>query len=134
MNRLVLGNGILDRTSDKLLDGGPERLSPRAVKGSGADQAEQFMGAKRTPLTALAGHRRTIGRQGQSTPVPVRSSEATRRGSEIVLNRLARLARLTSPDAGQFRAFAQASPARLVERGPPRITGLLRFYRLARLG
>jgi hypothetical protein len=41
---------------------GPERLSPRAVKGSGADQVQQFMGAKRTPLTALAGRRRTIGR------------------------------------------------------------------------
>jgi len=42
------------------LDGGPERLSPRAVKGSGADQAEQFMEAKRTPFTALAGHGRTM--------------------------------------------------------------------------
>jgi hypothetical protein len=39
---------------------------PAPVKGSGADQAEQFMEAKRTPFTGGAGHRRTMRRQGQS--------------------------------------------------------------------
>ena len=47
------------------LDGGGPRLSPRADNGSGADQAEQFMEAKRTPFTGVAGHRRAMERQGQ---------------------------------------------------------------------
>ncbi len=36
-------------------DGGPERLSPCAVKGSGADQAQQFMEAKRDTLDRISG-------------------------------------------------------------------------------
>jgi hypothetical protein len=34
---------------------GRERLSPRAVKGGGADRAEQFMEAKRNTLDSISG-------------------------------------------------------------------------------
>jgi hypothetical protein len=42
------------KASPRLMEG-PERLSPRAVKGSGANQAQQFMGAKWTPLDSISG-------------------------------------------------------------------------------
>jgi len=41
---------------------GLERLSPRAVKGSGADRAEQFMEAKRNTLDSISGAQAYAGK------------------------------------------------------------------------
>jgi hypothetical protein len=46
-----------------------ERPFSLVVKGGAGDQAEQFMAAKRTLLTALAGHRLTMANEGRAERV-----------------------------------------------------------------
>jgi hypothetical protein len=53
------------------------------------------MGAKRTPLTALAGHRRTIGRQGQSNDTDSSPQINLRAVEAVEAHRLERRIRLS---------------------------------------
>jgi hypothetical protein len=76
------------------------------------------MGAKRTPFTALAGHRRTMGRQGQKQAHHMyRESEVGRERLNLLLNGLPGVARLTSPDTGRADSYsASPYPGRAIPR------------------
>jgi hypothetical protein len=66
---LTTGEGNLGRTFVQNVREQNHKAGAPSVEGGAADQAEQFMEAKRTLLTALAEHRLTMANEGRAERV-----------------------------------------------------------------